>query len=30
LKMRVSSGWEGHVGQIRKWILEPQKKTAAA
>ena len=30
LKTRVSSGWEGHVGQIRKWILEPQKKTAAA
>ena len=30
LKTRVGSGWEGHVGQMRKWIMEPLKKTVAA
>jgi hypothetical protein len=30
LKVRASSAWEGYVGGIRKWILEPQKKTVAA
>ena len=30
LKQRASSAWEGQVGGIRKWILEPQKKTVAA
>ena len=30
LKVRASSTWEGQVGGIRKWILEPVKKTVAA
>jgi hypothetical protein len=30
LKARASSAWEGHVSGMRKWILEPFKKTAAA
>jgi hypothetical protein len=30
LKTRASSAWEGYVGGIRKWILEPQKKGVAA
>jgi hypothetical protein len=30
LKTRASSAWEGHVGRVRKWILEPQKKVVAA
>ena len=30
LKTRATSGWEGQVGGIRKWIMEPPKKVAAA
>ena len=30
LKIRASSGWEGQVGGIRKWIMEPAKQVAAA
>jgi hypothetical protein len=30
LKSRASSAWEGQVGAIRKWIMEPAKKVAAA
>ncbi|HSZ54931.1 MAG TPA: hypothetical protein VK797_04680 [Tepidisphaeraceae bacterium] len=30
LRVRASSAWEGQVGGIRKWILEPVKKTVAA
>lgn len=30
LKHRASSSWEGQVSSIRKWIMEPQKKVAAA
>lgn len=30
LKVRASSSWEGYVGSVRKWIMEPQKKVAAA
>lgn len=29
LKARASSSWEGQVGGMRKWILEPVKKVAA-
>lgn len=30
LKIRASSSWEGYVSAVRKWIIEPQKKVAAA
>jgi hypothetical protein len=30
LKVRASSGWEGHVNGMRRWIMQPEKKTAAA
>lgn len=30
LKLRGSSAWEGHVNGMRRWILQPEKKTAAA
>ena len=30
LKLRASSAWEGQVNGIRKWIVEPIKKFAAA
>ena len=30
LKVRASSSWEGYVGTVRKWIMEPQKKVVAA
>ncbi|HSU67127.1 MAG TPA: hypothetical protein VLJ39_09660 [Tepidisphaeraceae bacterium] len=30
LKTRASSAWEGQVGSLRKWIMEPSKKVAAA
>lgn len=30
LKLRASSAWESQVGAIRKWIMEPPKKFAAA
>lgn len=30
LKSRASSGWEGQVSGMRKWIMEGSKKTAAA
>ncbi|HXE54275.1 MAG TPA: hypothetical protein VN541_14725 [Tepidisphaeraceae bacterium] len=30
LKIRASSSWEGQVSGIRKWIMELQKKVAAA
>jgi hypothetical protein len=30
LKLRGSGAWEGHVNGMRRWILQPEKKTAAA
>jgi hypothetical protein len=30
LRIRASSSWEGYVSGVRKWIIEPQKKVAAA
>jgi hypothetical protein len=30
LKVRASSSWEGYVSSVRKWIMDPQKKVAAA
>lgn len=30
LKLRCSSGWEGQVGQLRKWILQMGKPQVAA
>lgn len=30
LKVRGSSAWEGHVNGMRRWIMQPEKKTAAA
>lgn len=30
LKLRGSSAWEGHVNGMRRWIMQPEKKTAAA
>lgn len=29
LKLRGSSGWEGHVNGIRRWIMQPVKTAAA-
>jgi hypothetical protein len=29
LKLRSSSGWEGHVNGIRRWIMQPVKTAAA-
>jgi hypothetical protein len=29
LKLRGSSGWEGHVNGIRRWIMQPMKTAAA-
>jgi hypothetical protein len=30
LKVRGSGAWEGHVNGMRRWIMQPEKKTAAA
>ena len=30
LKARASTAWEGQVGALRKWIMDPSKKVAAA
>lgn len=30
LKLRASTGWEGHVNGLRRWIMQPEKKVAAA
>lgn len=30
LKVRGSAGWEGLVNGVRRWIMQPEKKTAAA
>jgi hypothetical protein len=29
LKLRGSSGWEGHVNGVRRWIMQPMKTAAA-
>ena len=29
LKLRGSSGWEGHVNGVRRWIMQPVKTAAA-